>query len=493
MYKKNFLKIAAITVPLFSLLSCTNGEKAKEKPFTDDTTFNGTEYYDKVETRSAFDLEDERNIDEKLSNGKLNDDYWNTLSGVWQNESATYPHNGVQKRNLLYVKDNDSTYLAFRGRGMYNTLSDTEKSSDGYTLPEGACIITKNKLGPGRYEFEMAAMPRYGGVSAAWTYLSESGNELTSQNEIDIEIGGEAGKDTFTHEWCTSWTKKTNKSTKNIDTSSVAYLNDGAFHKYTFDWYTNYLDEGKGRVDWFIDGILICSISGGVVTDKEMPLWIGLWFPSWTNMASFDTDYLLLKSAKYTAFDTNQPYEEIRAKSGYTQEDPSKSGIQNINYDVIKNLNKISNPSFESFEVTKQDQTHNGWISNELSTGGEIKQTQESNTSGGHSFLLTTGENETSASQWIECSYEGYKFDYSFLGKLVEGSEANIEFHYWNSYRNKEIAEAKKLSLTKTSWEELKGSLEGLPEKCYHLEIRLAVKKGSAYFDESSLIYRGCK
>lgn len=481
-----------VLAPTIALFSCGAGGKKKEEPFTDDTTFNGTEYYEKVETRNAFEKNDERNIDEELLDGKLNDEYWNTLSGVWQNESATYPHNGVQKRNLLYVKDGNNTYLGFRGKGIYNTLSDTEKSSDGYILPEGACIISKNKLGPGRYEFEMAAMPRYGGVSAAWTYLSETGNELTSQNEIDIEIGGEAGKDTFTHEWCTSWTKKTNKSTKNIDTSSVAYMNDGAFHKYTFDWYTNYLDGGKGRVDWFIDGVLICSISGGVITDKEMPLWIGLWFPSWTNMASFDTDYLLLKSAKYTAFDSNQPYEEIRAKAGYTQEDPSKSSIQNINYDDVKNINKLSNPSFELANITKQDQSYNGWIPSELSTGAEIKQTTESSKNGEHSFMLTAGQNEASISQWMECAYQGYKYDYSFLGKLGESSEGKIEFHYWNSYRNKEVADATSLSLSKTSWEEIKGSLE-MPEKCYHLEIRLVSKKGNVYFDESSLIYKGNK
>ena len=217
MNKNNFSKLCLISLLTFSLASC--GEEKNEEAYTDDTTFNGTTYYDKVETRSKFANDDERNIDEHLENGVLNDSYWNSLSGVWQNESATYPHNGVQKRNLLYVKDGKNTYLGFRGRGMYNTLSDTNKNDAGYILPEGACIISKNRLGPGRYEFEMAAMPRYGGVSAAWTYMTETGNELTSQNEIDIEIGGEKGKDTFTHEWCTSWTKKTNKSTKNVDTS----------------------------------------------------------------------------------------------------------------------------------------------------------------------------------------------------------------------------------------------------------------------------------
>ena len=185
MNKNNFSKLCLISLLTFSLASCS--EEKNEEAYMDDKTFNETTYYDKVETRSKFANDDERNIDEHLENGVLNDSYWNSLSGVWQNESATYPHNGVQKRNLLYVKDGKNTYLGFRGRGMYNTLSDTNKNDAGHILPEGACIISKNRLGPGRYEFEMAAMPHYGGVSAAWTYMTETGNELTSQNEIDIE------------------------------------------------------------------------------------------------------------------------------------------------------------------------------------------------------------------------------------------------------------------------------------------------------------------
>ncbi len=488
MNKNNFSKLCLISLLTFSLASC--GEEKNEEAYTDDTTFNGTTYYDKVETRSKFVNDDERNIDEHLENGVLNDSYWNSLSGVWQNESATYPHNGVQKRNLLYVKDGKNTYLGFRGRGMYNTLSDTNKNDAGYILPEGACIISKNRLGPGRYEFEMAAMPRYGGVSAAWTYMTETGNELTSQNEIDIEIGGEKGKDAFTHEWCTSWTKKTNKSTKNVDTSKVAYMNDGVFHKYSFDWYTDYCGSGKGRVDWFIDGVLISSISGGVVTDKEMPLWIGLWFPNWTNMASFDTDYLLLKSAKYTAFGGDQPYEEVRAKAGYTQEDPSKSSIQSISYDSVKNINKLANSSFENFSLCKQDQSYFGWNTNELSEGASVKITNESNTPNGHSFLLESGKENTNLSQWVECAYGGYTFDYSLLSKILPSSEINLEFHYWNSYRNKEVKNATSLSLTNTSWEEKKGTLT-LPDNCYHLEMRISAKKGSVYLDDSSLIYKG--
>ena len=66
----------------------------------------------------------------------------------------------------------------------------------------------------------------------------------------------------------------------------------------------------------------------------------------------------------------------------------------------------------------------------------------------------------------------------------------NLEFHYWNSYRNKEVKDATSLSLTSTNWEEKKGTLT-LPDNCYHLEMRISAKKGSVYLDDSSLIYKG--
>jgi len=479
-------RLAVLALSPLLLASC--GEEAVSSSYDDDETFNGTAYYDNVETRAKFQLDDERNIDESFEDGRMNDDYWNTLDGVWQNESSTYPHNGVRKKNLFYVRDGDSTYLAFRGLGGYNR--DLTTASGDYRMPEGACIISKNRLGPGRYEFEMAALPRYGGVSAAWTYMTETGNESTSQNEIDIEIGGEASEDTFTHEWCTSWTKKGNKQTKNVDVSSIVHMNDGAFHKYTFDWYTSYGDTEAGRVDWFIDGILIASVRKSVVTDKEMPLWIGVWFPNWTNAALFDTDYLLLKSARYTAFDVAQPYEEVRTKAGYTQETPSKAGIQTIDYSVIENLNKLANGDFSTLDECALDGSYFGWSKG---NAGTIELSGEHPNGGANdtSFLLTAGANETAtASQWLESAYAGYKYDLSVTGKLGDASQGGVEIHYWNRLKTKEVAEKTVLSFTGSSWSDLTSSIE-MPEGSYNLEIRLVSGSGSAYFSKASLIYKG--
>jgi hypothetical protein len=193
-------------------------------------TFDGTSYYDSVAERVGLDSANANNIDEQFTGGKMSDTVWNALSGVWQNDSAAYPHNGMQAHNLFYVKNGSKTQLAFEGRGIYSSDSDTV-IKNGYREPEGACIISKNHLGPGRYEIAMAAMPREGGVSAMWTYCTTTGSEATSQNEIDIEIGGNTSE-TYMREWCTTWTKHTSKATINVDVSKLCYLNDGAIHKY---------------------------------------------------------------------------------------------------------------------------------------------------------------------------------------------------------------------------------------------------------------------
>jgi hypothetical protein len=67
------------------------------------STFNGTAYYDAIAERVGFDKANANNIDEEFSDGKMSDSIWNALSGVWQNDSAAYPHNGMQAHNLFYV------------------------------------------------------------------------------------------------------------------------------------------------------------------------------------------------------------------------------------------------------------------------------------------------------------------------------------------------------------------------------------------------------
>jgi hypothetical protein len=502
--KKVGTLMVALGMCVFGLASCEdNGDSSSSSASSSSSSSSTapesssssssseTAYYDSIADRASFDTTNENNINEELTGGVLNDNVWNTLDGTWQNDSSSYPHNGVRSRNLFYVTKGDKTLLGFKGRGIYNSDSDTITSS-GYREPEGACIISKNHLGPGRYEINMAAMPREGGVTAMWTYCTVTGSEATSQNEIDIEIGGNTSQ-TYMHEWCTSWTNHTTKDTENVDVSKICYLNDGIIHKYTFDWYTNYENTGVKRVDWFIDGILIASVEGDVVTDYEMPLWIGLWFPNWSSVAAFDTDYLLVESIKYSAFDSSQDYEDCRAKSGYTQTVPSLAGIQTISYETTQNVNKLSNGEFESLDICKQDQTYMGWFLDTASSGSISLSDDAPDDS---SVQLTAGSGTGSVHgeylcQTITNAYGGYKYNYSFDAK--KGSDdavANIELHY-KTISDKAISSAtQKIAITNTEWTTYSGSLV-MPDGAGILEIDLCAENGSTLFDNASLQFTG--
>ena len=459
---------------LVSLSGCTTTKKEDKEAY--DTS--SPDYYQNVEKRNAFDRENEFNFDDEITNG-LDDSVWNTLDGYWENGGTT-PHNGVRRRNIFYTKDsNGNGYLALKARGLYNQEDPATAGK-----PEGSCIETKESLGPGRYEVSMAAMPREGGVTALWTYKCESSEDV-SQNEIDIEIGG-GGQ--YNELWCTTWTTKKNKATHAPDVSNICYMNDGKIHKYTFDWYTDY--QGKGRVDWFIDEQYVYSITGGTVTDIDMPLWLGVWMPSWAGNATWVEDYILVDRVSYTAFDDNQYFTHKRAYNTYSPKDPSKSGIKNIEFAKVTNgLNKLSNPSFENTEPYASNDYY-GWRQFNASNFQGTCSFANDGSDGSKAFKISEGtsegNNEGYFYQRISCSYEGFKYNLSVDAKL-ENATDEAEIILWQ--RNKAgggSIKQEKIAITGTTYSTLTKEVV-MAEGAYMLDIFFHVKKGSAILDNAKL------
>jgi len=476
--KKNKLMVL-IPLMLSSLAGCGN-QNGGTTPQIDKEAFDDTraDYYSMVERRNAFNNDDEHNFVDEITNG-LNDSIWNTLDGYWENGGTT-PHNGVRRRNLFYTKDETGNgYLALKARGLYNREDPTQAGK-----PEGACIETKESLGPGRYEVEMAAMPREGGVTALWTYKCES-TEDVSQNEIDIEIGGGAQ---YTNLWCTTWTKKTNKATKSPDVTDICYMNDGQIHKYTFDWYTSYGDTGEGRIDWFIDGKFVQSITGGVVTDIDMPIWLGVWMPSWAGNATWVEDYILVDKVSYTAFDDNQYFTHKRAYTTYSPKDPSSSNIQNIDFkSITSGLNKLSNASFDITEQYAEDDYY-GWVkfqSNKyLGTHEFVAENGEK------AFKITSGNGEKYNDgyyyQRVSCSYEGFKYNFSIDAKLGS-ADSQAEIILWQRNRaNVGNVNQIKIPVNSTSYQTLESEIT-MVKDAGAIDVFLHVISGSATFDNAKL------
>ena len=473
-------QIYPVFICLCSLLlaGCNNSGGGNSLP--DDKDPN---YYSENGDWRVFDTASDLNINESFAGG-LNDSVWYTLEGSWHTEDTTAPHNGMKNRNLFYVHDGDEDYLAIRGRGIYNKDSDFE-----YNKPEGGCIITQKHLGPGRYEIEMAAMPRRGGVSTMWTYCTTTGSEATSQNEIDIELGGTTKGTQFEHEWCTTWTTHTTKATDTVDVTDIAYLNDGQIHKFTFDWYTNYAGTGEKRVDWFLDGILIDTLTGNIVPDHSTPLWIGLWFPPlWAGMPTFEEDYMLVRNISFTAFTAEQYYDDCRSQPGYNKKLPSASNIQTIEMSKIKNVNKLSNTDFESLDIAPRDESYYGWLLEDVSKGN-VELSNES-TKGSRSFKINAGEDGgTYLDQELSNAYTGYKYHLSIDAKLSDStSKGNIEI-YMKSKTGKDLS-TKLLNVTSTSFTTLEYDIT-MPEDASSLLVCLTAEKGSVLYDNASLTYLG--
>ena len=469
---KNRALMVLIPLLISSLVGCKSDGKNKEA--FDDTR---DDYYQNIEKRNAFNKDSELNFDDEITNG-LDDKVWNTLDGYWENGGTT-PHNGVRRRNIFYTKDSTGNgYVALKARGLYN-LEDPETKGK----PEGSCIESKNSLGPGRYEVYMAAMPREGGVTAFWTYKCESSEDV-SQNEIDVEIGGGAQ---YKNLWCTTWTRKTNKATNAPDVSSICYMNDGKIHKYTFDWYTDY--KGQGRIDWFIDEHFVQQISGGTVTDIDMPIWLGVWMPSWAGNAKWVEDYILVDRVSYTAFDENQYYTAKRAYTTYSPKDPSKSDIKTVDFASITNgLNKLSNGDFELTEEFADNDLY-GWSKFSNNYHGTYEFVNDAST-GTKAFKVSEGtgekDNDGYYYQRISCSYEGFQYHFDIDAKLANAAD-QAELIIWQKDESgvKSVKQTK-VAIDSTSYKTYSADIE-MEKGAGNLDIFLHVKKGSAIFDNAKL------
>lgn len=141
-------------------------------------------------------------------------------------------------------------------------------------------MISKFLTQSGRYEIKMKVLPRQGACTAFWTFAYNL--DTLENHEIDIELpgGNRSGTVTFENVLNTNYiTEQMNISfdtnlTKTIsDVSNEVYLNDGKWHVYGFDWYTN-----PEQIVYYVDG-KITAISNAFVPSMQSRLWVGAWFP----------------------------------------------------------------------------------------------------------------------------------------------------------------------------------------------------------------------
>ena len=205
----------------------------------------------------------------------------------------------------------------------------------GYGQKErvGACLVTKEFFGSGRYEVKAKVFPRIGACTAFWTffykeyYKSSSefdyyrklgyidhGGYVIINHEIDIEIPGRPdalnnfNRDiSFNLALCNNW-KGIHQSEHTVTTSDWGMDARGKYHIYRFDWHTGGDDE-IARVDFYFDNKLIRTITTHIPTFKSQ-YWVGVWFPDgWAGVPDFNIAYLQIDWIKIHPF--NEPNDEV--------------------------------------------------------------------------------------------------------------------------------------------------------------------------------------
>ena len=286
----------------------------------------------------------------------VNKDNWYIANQAW----GSGGNGGVIKENVGYTDDG---ILVLKGNGKYYTegkVKGVGSYKDGSLT--GAALISKFTTRPGRYQIKMKVLPRLGACTAFWVYSYDQSNG--NNHEIDIELPGGANSThviSFENVLNTNYITvqmRESQDTKlteleGMDENFVA-LNDGNWHTFGFDWYTD-----PELVVYYIDGV-VTAVSNVFVPFADTRLWLGLWFPNTSGFvgeALFESDAMYVDWVEYIPF-KNQPCDTLETTFGKDQvaadDEYPTTPIS------IETPNKVSNATFE-YAKTHSDYENYGW------------------------------------------------------------------------------------------------------------------------------------
>lgn len=283
--------------------------------------------------------------------GGVDSSSWYIANHAWGSGNG-----GCIPDNVHYTDDG---ILFLQGNGNYYSDSDVRGVGDvkdgRYT---GAALISKFNTKPGRYEIKMKPLPRQGACTAFWTYAYEFTDDLENNNhEIDIELpgGNLQGIPTFENILNTNYQTETKKESQDTALKDIfekdVYLNDGEFHTFGFDWYTD-----PEMIVYYVDN-KICAISDAFIPTLESKLWLGVWFPvsaGFVGTANFEKDIMEVDYVKYIPF-KNQPcvsFNPSLSETATLDKYPNQSESLLIS-------DMVSNGDFEYYDGNKENK---GWV-----------------------------------------------------------------------------------------------------------------------------------
>jgi beta-glucanase (GH16 family) len=398
---------------------------------------------------------------------------WSIGNGAWGNGNG-----GVVPANVGYTDDG---VLVLRGNGLHYTgeeIKGVGTLKDGRNT--GAALISKFLSGPGHYETKMKLLPRQGACTAFWTFTNRATTSGVNDNhEIDIELPGgkKSGVITFKDVLNTNYVTESYNQSQDVNLTNAfasatpICLNDGAWHTFGFDWYTN-----PEQVVYFVDG-KVSAVSSIFVPSLQTRIWLGNWFPNnagFVGSSEFETDYMYVDWLKYIPFDQSQTFEAytptISVQTAAEQDYPSKPM-------AYPSVNKVSNGDFEY--VKSHDESGYGWNFSRLSSETQnVSDVCYAKRSIGHdascgAYIKDGGY----LSQNIDSVYQGFKYKFSFNAQAV-GKGGKVVVNFINAYTTKAIKN-KTYAVTATDWSSYGGEIEA-PEDSYAIRLEAYTSKGNA-------------
>ncbi len=465
--KKIISFLCLVAVPL-SLISCTS---SKEKTYV-------PKVGEEVQYLSDVKLDIENSFFDGFSSG-VNKDNWFIGKQAWG-----LGNGGVVPGNVKYTDDGA---LAISGNGKYYNDGDIKGVGDvkdgRYT---GGALISKFLVQSGHYEIKMKVLPRQGSCTAFWIYANNP--EDGSNHEIDIELpGGHRGDTiTFSNVLNTNYITEQMSQSQDVSVNSWKeegaqniYLNDGEWHTFVFDWYTN-----PEMVVYSVDGV-VSAVSDIFVPNMQSRLWVGCWFPvatTFVGSAEFETDMMYVDYVKYIPF-KDQPFTEfVPPFDGYANDNEyPKAPIS------TPKINKVSNGGFEKVQL--KETSLGAWQVGKLV--GEDRELSEL-----IEVIPDEGFEQSNAlkiidtarvSQVIDSIYHTFKHHFSLYAK----GNGKILLRYYGKTTS-DILETISIPVNEENLTYIQRDIVA-PEKTQSLRISFETTKGNSLFiDEVKAIYGGC-
>ena len=419
--KKTNSLVCLSLVSLFSIAatSCGNNQKSSEPS---DPVIVIPEVSDPLKVLEGINFNYSKAIFDDFTDG-VDYDTWLISEDCWGSNKG-----GITVKNLFYT---DEGTLLLRANGNYYSGDEVQgygSVKDGRCT--GAALVSKFVTGPGRYQVKMKPFPRLGACTAFWTYSNRPVSGADNDNhEIDIELpGGMTSGHSFEKLMNTNYiTEPLNDHADYIvserTNNQVVFLNDGEFHTFGFDWYTN-----PEVIIYYIDDIVTC-VSTTFIPYLLSRLWLGVWISTsdgFMGAPDFETDFMEVDWVNYIPFDDTQPFTpwdvDIVSKSAPRNKYPTSPSSKPV-------VNQVSNGDFEYF-VRKNKQEDYGWIfdkvdDDELPVSELCYLDQHNGKDGTCGATIRRGGY---LSTTIDAAYSGFKYDLS-----LDATDSVMRIAYYSS------------------------------------------------------------